>query len=218
MEHPAKNMEYAQPALEYGMVASAGDMEYLVLTGTGVRQAVPAISCLVRPEKDDTVLLSTDDEGNAFILAVLTRKEVAGAPCTLEFQGQVNMRVHDGGFRLMADEELSLASQEKVAIAAPEIGVDAAEGTMHIEKMSYAGMLLSAQIEKIKAVADSLDSVIRRAVARLTTSYRYVEEHDEVQSASTRMLVDGTLTMQTKNTMHTAEGHIKIDAKQIHLG
>jgi hypothetical protein len=32
------------------------------------------------------------------------------------------------------------------------------------------------------------------------------------------MLVEGTLTMQTQNTMHTAEGHIKIDAEQIHLG
>mgnify|MGYP000886246409 FL=1 len=32
------------------------------------------------------------------------------------------------------------------------------------------------------------------------------------------MLVDGTLTMETKNTLHTAEGHVKIDAEQIHLG
>jgi hypothetical protein len=210
--------EYAEPALEYGVVASMEEGAYAVLTGTGCRQAVPAVSCLVRPEKDDVVLLSMDEEGNAFILSVLTRKGERSDSCTLEFQGQVNLRVKDGGFSVSADEDLCLVSGERLALVSPQIEVDALEGNVRIEKMSYAGKLLSAQIEKIKAIADAVDSVFRRAVARFTTSYRYVEEHEEVQSGSTRMLVDGTLTMQTKTTMHTAEGHIKIDAKQIHLG
>jgi len=211
-------MEYRQSFLEHGRVAHAGEADYIVLTETGFRQAVAAVSCIVRPEKDDLVLLSSDDGDRAFILSVLERKDGGRDTGTLQLHGQVNMDVRGGGFRLTADEDLSFVSQEKVAMASPEIEIDAGEGRIRIEKMSYAGRLLRTHIEKIKVVADAVDTIFRRAVARMTTSYRYIEEHEEIQSASTRMLVDGTLTMQTKNTMHTAEGHIKIDAEQIHLG
>jgi hypothetical protein len=149
---------------------------------------------------------------------VLGRPDGLQRETILQFDGQVHLNVRGGGLRLTADETLSFASREKIMLASPALEMDANKGTVRIENMSFFGKFLFSQIEKMKVVADAMDSVFRRVVQRMTSSYRYVEEHEEIQSASTRILVDGTLTMQTKNTMHIAEGHIKIDAEQIHLG
>ncbi len=218
MENLAKKIEHKQPCLEYGVVAMEDQTGYTVLTDMGNCSAGPAFGCIVKPEKGDIVLLSVDATGRVYILSVLERPAGGSQPRTLLFDGQVNMLVRKGGFHVSADEELSLASRSKMALAAHRLEIDANEGTARIEELSFFGKMLHSRIEKIKIIADTVDSIFRRAVERLTSSYRYVEEHDEVQSASTRILVDGTLTMQTKNTMHTAEGHIKIDAEQIHLG
>lgn len=216
MDNLAKKREYEQPVLEYGTVAAARENGFLVLVDAACLEALPAVSCVVRPEKGDVVLLSVDG-GRAFILSILERPGDRQAR-TLQFDGQVSMQVRNGGFRLSADEELSLASRERMTMASKQIEIDARVGNARIEEMSFAGRLFHSQVERMKIIADAVDSIFRRVVQRMTTSYRYVEEHEEVQSASTRMLVDGTLTMQTKNTMHVAEGHIKIDAEQIHLG
>jgi hypothetical protein len=96
--------------------------------------------------------------------------------------------------------------------------MDAMEGEIRIRRLSFLGNIFTGRIEKIRLVADAVDSLCRRLVQKLVSSYRYIEEHEEIQSASTRILVDGTMTVQTKNTVHTTEGHIKLDAEQIHLG
>lgn len=216
MDNLAEKKEYAQPVLEYGIVAAAREEGFLVLVDTACREASLAVSCIVRPEKGDVVLLSMDS-GKVFILSILERPGEQQAR-TLQFDGQVDMQVKNGGFRLTADDSLYFSARETMAMASRQIEIDALEGNARIEKMSYAGRIFHSQVEKMKMIADAVDSIFRRVVQRVTSSYRYVEEHEEIQSASTRMLVDGTLTMQTKNTMHVAEGHIKIDAEQIHLG
>jgi hypothetical protein len=218
MDNLAEKRQYVPPVLEYGVVASAREKAFLVLTEGGCHEAVAATGCVVKPEKDDVVLLSFGGEERIYILSVLERPCGLHRETTLQFDGQVHLNVRGGGMRMTTDEELSFASRGKMILASPKLEVDAHEGTLKIESMSFFGKVLYSQIEKMKVVADAVDSIFRRVVQRMTSSYRYVEEHEEIQSASTRMLVDGTLTMQTKNTMHIAEGHIKIDAEQIHLG
>ena len=218
MDNLAEKKRYAPPVLEYGVVASAREKAFFVLTELGSHEAVTAIGCVIKPEKDDVVLLSVNGEEQTYILSVLERPGGSHPETILQFDGPVHLDVRGGGLRLTTDEALSFASREKMMLASPKLEVDTNEGIVRIEKMSFFGKFLLSHIEKMKVVADAMDSVFRRVVQRMTSSYRYVEEHEEIHSASTRMLVDGTLTMQTKNTMHSAEGHIKIDAEQIHLG
>jgi hypothetical protein len=218
MENLAEKRQSARVFLEYGFVASPRENTFIVVTDTGHYEAAAAIGCVVRPEKGDIVLLSVSQNEEAYILSVLERPGGTRRETTLQFDGQVRMNVRGGGLRLTSDGDMSFASRKNVAIAAPVFGIDAGEGNIRIEKTFFNSRLLQAQIEKMKVIADAVDEIFKRVVQRLTSSYRYVKEHDETQAASSRLLVDGTLTMQTKNTMHTAEGHIKIDAEQIHLG
>lgn len=219
MDNLAQEKQYHQTALEYATVMSAKRNTCLVLsTSGGCFEATIAVSCLVQPEKGDCVLLSVNTENQTYILSILERPDQLHQETNLRFEGQVNLNVKNGGLQLTAAKEMSFAAQENMTLASPLFNIAARKGNIKIEKVSFFGKFLSSRIEKIRIIADTVDAVLRRSVQRLTSSYRYIEEHEEVQSASTRMLVEGTLTMQTKNTMHTAEGHIKIDAEQIHLG
>lgn len=218
MENIAKIQEDVQPVLEYGLVAGNAETGFTVIVAGDRYEAATAVSCLIYPESGDTVLLSFAATGRCYILSILERPGGELAPKTIAMDGQVNLQVRHGGLSFSAAETLSLTSGEKIAIAAEDLGIDARTGTVRIEELSFFGRMFRSQVETVKHIADTVDTIVRRTVERLTSSYRYIAEHEEIQSASTRMLVEGTLTMQTQNTMHTAEGHIKIDAEQIHLG
>ncbi len=209
MELAATRTELLQPVLEYGMVAAPCEGGFIVTSDRGIIETSVAVSCLVTPEAGDVVLFSLDGSGPSYILSILERPHGERRSTELSFNGDLSIRVEGGSMSLASDETLSLASKD--------FELAAKKGRVTIERASFFGRLVENNIEKIKVVADAMDSIIRRAVQRFTSSYRYVEEHEEIQSASTRMIVDGTLTMHTKNTMHIAEGHVKIDAEQIHL-
>lgn len=209
MELTAKKTDVLQPTLEYGVIASACEEGFMVTSDRGIITAGVAMSCLVTPETGDVVLISMDESGCSYVLSILERPQRAQRGTELSFDGDLSIMVHGG--------KMSLASEESLALASKDFELSAGEARVTIEKASFFGRLVENNIEKIRIVADTLDSIVRRAVQRFTSTYRYVEEHEEVQSASTRMIVEGTLTMHTKNTMHIAEGHVKIDAEQIHL-
>ena len=198
-----------EPTLEFGLVTQENKEGYTVRTDETVFEAQRAAGCLLKPEPGDRVVLASGDQGLAWVLAVLERPD-SGPVKEIRMTGPVAFRVDEGDLDLAADGRLSLA--------APEFQVDAGSGQVRIEEFTWVGGLIRAQAQRLRFVADTVDSVCRRLVQKLTSSYRYVEGHEEVQSASSRMLVEGTLTLQTKNTMHTSEGHIKMDARQIHLG
>jgi hypothetical protein len=209
MELTATRTELLQPTLEYGTVAAPCEGGFIVTSDHGVIEASVAVSCLVTPQVGDIVLFSLDESGSSYILSILERPEGTRRTTELSFDGDLSIRVEGGRMSLASDEVLSLASRD--------FELAAEKGRVTIERASFFGRLVENNIERIKVVAEAMDTTIRRAVQRFTSSYRYVEEHEEVQSASTRMIIDGTLTMHTKNTMHIAEGHVKIDAEQIHL-
>lgn len=209
MELTAKKTDVLQPTLEYGVIASPCEGGFMVTSDQGIINAGVAMSCLVTPETGDVVLISMDESGCAYVLSILERPQGTKGGTELSFDGDLSIMVHGG--------TMSLASEDSLALASRNFELTADKARVTIEKASFFGRLVENNIERIRIVAEAMDSIVRRAVQRFTSSYRYVEEHEEIQSASTRMIVDGTLTMHTKNTMHIAEGHVKIDAEQIHL-
>ncbi len=218
MKNVAKKIESFQPVLEYCLVVDEREGQWTIAANNARYEANLAASCLVKPEKNDIVLVSIDNEGCCYILSILERPDHKMRPTTLSLEGQVNLEVKNGGLRVSAHDGITFMTPEKLSMTSEDLEINALKGEVRIESFSFLGRIFNGQIEKVKVIADTLDSIFRRAVQRFVSSYRYIEEHEEIQSASTRMLVDGTLTMQTQNTVHTAEGHVKIDAEQIHLG
>lgn len=218
MAEPASKLSDLAPSLQYGLVVADEDEHFVVHTAAGRAPAIQAVSCLVRPRNGDYVLLSTDPFANGFILSVLARENGAQTPTDILIDGPLNLHVKDGGISLTADRDMELAAKGELAWTSSRLSVHADEGQAHIGKLSFIGQFFQGQVQKIKLAADWVDQAFRQWTQRLGNSFRVVEEHEEVQSGSTRHLVDGTMTVHSKNAVHIAEEDVKIDAEQIHLG
>ena len=205
----AEQLGGANPILEYAVVVKETDEGYVVQTAYAASPVRRAAGCLLDPQVNDRVLVCLDEAGPGYVLSVLERGEAAGAPSRLSFPGDVTLAAPEGSVRLAARESLDLSGRK--------MRINAHEAEARIEVFYMIGRFWHAQIERAKTVGHTLDSIFHRLVSRLNSSYRYIEDHEEVQAASKRYLIDGTMTIQTRNTVHTAEEHIKIDADQIHL-
>ncbi len=216
MENLASKVEPFQPGLEYGQVVATEAGRFTVRGAWGLVRAEAAASCLVQPQPGDRVLMVTDREAEAYILSVLKRGRAGRT--RLVFDGQVDLKVNGGGFSLAADAGLSLASGDKLDLAADKIAVHADRGQAVIGKISFVAKTLRGRVKRIKMVASSVENTFRRLTQRLQDAFRFVEDQEEIQTGSTRYLVEDTLTMNSKNAVHMAEEIVTINAEQVHLG
>lgn len=218
MQNAAPQNEHVRPLLEYGYVKAVNRHDVTVLTSYGEMISERAVSCLIQPETGDTVLLSVDMSGDSFILSVLRRDATTTAKTDLLFDGEVNLHVSSGGLSLTADKGITVGTRETVTCVGRKVSVHADEGEATIQNCSFLGTFLHVQAERIKHVADIADSIYRRWTQRLETAFRFVKEEEEVQTGSTRYLVEDTLTMHSKNAVHMSEEIVTINAEQVHLG
>jgi hypothetical protein len=209
MQMPLKMKGNAQPYLEYGKVIEEGE-RLQVETSLGSYPALKAASCLVRPRQGDSVLAVFDAEGSCFILSVLMQSQESGRANEITLEGDASLRIRNGGLTISADDEVSVVS-DRLSLAVRT-------GSAVFGECSFLGNALSAQFESIKTVAGKVENVFQQLTEKLIDAFRFVKDHEEVQTGSTRYLVDTNLTMHSKNAMHIAEEIVTINAEQVHLG
>lgn len=207
MDNLARNSVPASPQLEYGKVVSF-DGEYMISTSYGDLKADCAVSCLVKPEAGDSVLVSVDADGEVWVLSVLSR--ASQSPTSIEVVGDTTLSVKGGSLTLSTDEELNCISK-KSSVYSQEIDVSA-------ENVSLNAGFFSSNIARVKRVADVVDDISREFTRRVKNYFRFTSESEDCQAESRRQLVDETLTMQSKNTVIVSEEHVKIDGELIHMG
>jgi len=206
MDNLARKHEPARPELEYGTVRSVDPL--MVDVSFGSIDAQRAVGCLVRPCEGDTVLLSVDTDGGAWVLSVLARE--AAEATVLELEGDTVLRVKDGGLTVAPETELNCVTG-KAALHAEGAEITAGQ-------INLLARVLSSQVERVKSVAGTVDDICSEFTRRVTNYFRFTREHEDCQAQSRRQLVDETLTIQSGNTVITSEEHVKIDGKLIHMG
>jgi len=214
MENLARIHPEIEPFLTRGRVTENRGESFCLETCHGRIEARRAVGCLLRPLVGDEVLLSIH-AGSNHIITVLER---TGTDTELDIPGRVTLRAQEGSLTLAASGPLLLTSSVAVGMCAPSLQAQAQQGEVYIDRLSFVGRTIKSVCEAFSLAARTIDHSARQLVQRLGSAFRYVEEHDEVQAASARSIVDGTLVVQTRNTVHLAEQHIKLDAEQIHLG
>ncbi|SMF09557.1 DUF3540 domain-containing protein [Desulfovibrio gilichinskyi] len=207
MDNLARKHEQVAPQLEYGQILSEGD-HLKVSTSFGEVEAKCAVSCLVRPEKGDSVLLSLDGLGGAWVLSVLTR--AGDTPTSLELEGDSVLRIKGGSLSVVSDEELNCISG-KAALHAAKVDISA-------DSVSLTSRLFVSNVEKVKRVAVTIDEISQEFTRRVKNYFRFTKEHEDCQAESRRQLVDETMTIHSKNTIIVSEEHVKIDGELIHMG
>jgi hypothetical protein len=208
----------ADPVLEYGTVIGEGEGGFVVRSAYGEYSARLAVSCLVRPDVTDRVLLSVDAAGDCFILSVLSKGKSSSPNTELTCDGPLCLRVRRGSLSLLADEGVVMATPRGIDMTSDTLHIQTKRADVTCEHLSVLGRFFHSRIREMKIVSGRVETIVNRLTERLTDAFRFVKDHEEIQTGSTRYLVETNLTMHAKNTMQVAEEMVTINAEQINLG
>jgi hypothetical protein len=201
---------------EYAKVITIAGHLYSVATDLGIYQVKRAVSCLVEPQIDDLVLVSTGPSETGYILAVLERE--LSDKATLLFNGDVDIKTEQGRIGIIAKDGLDLASEKGISLISHEFDLTAAESTVSIGKLSFWGTVIEAQLDRIKTIVDHVESFVKRFFQKSGQSYRFVDQVDHVKSGRITYEAEKTLQLRGTFAQMTAKEDIHIDGERINIG
>jgi uncharacterized protein DUF3540 len=206
----------AMPVHTVGQLVETVDNGFTVCTESGPFVARRAASCLLEPGPGDQVLVSGRDADSVYIIAVLER--AGSAPARLVVDGDASLTASGGSLALCADTELCLRTPAKLALHAGEVVVQAQQGTLLIGQLKTFARELSASIGTMKLIGNVLETFVDKLRQFANNSLRAVEGVDQLRSGSIDYQCERTLSLHGREILAAADGLVKVDGSQIHLG
>lgn len=216
MTNLAKKLNHSQAIQEIATVRHIDGATVTVTNDAGEYACTRAVSCLVAPEVDDVCLVATSEGGKAWILAVLDRED--RTKTCLSVDGDLDVRLKQGAFTIAANEGVGIVSAADVKVVAGRFNLNAVDGNVALQRLSYVGRFVQSEVEKIRSLAGTFDSVLERFSQKVKRSYRTVEELDQVKAEQLDYKANKTMSLRGGNTLVTADKLVKVDGDQIHLG
>lgn len=198
-----------------GTVVRCEGRAFVIRTERGDFTAKRAVSCLLEPATGDLVLLAAS-EGAAWVLSVLERDDMRDAALVLD--GNLAIKLCTGRLEVIAQEGVKVVTGKEVSLVAGTVDVNAVEGNVALERMSFFSSFVQAEMERVKVLASTFDSVVDRIYQRVARSYRVVSELDQVKAERIDYAARKTTALRGENTLISAEQLVKVDGEQIHLG
>ncbi len=168
--------------------------------------AQKAFSCLVEPELDDIVLFSQDQHQQAYIIAILQRKEDSA----MNIQLAANTSLTSDKNLIFRSEQINHFSQKSLQ--------QTTESTVQFQQGIIKGDTLHSHIRHIHSMSDLISTLAKQAVQKFNTYVRKTDTSDQVQAAQMGRKVDGLYTMNSKHTIMVSQKDTKIDGEHIHMG
>jgi len=172
-----------------GTVVGKQGAGFRVAVDSGEILARKATGCLLEPIDDDVVLVGSVGD-DAWIVTVLQRDRECSSEISVD--GDLRLRTAHGKVAIVAQEGIDLISTGKTSVISTEI--------------------------EVKVVAKSLDQVVERFSQRSKRSFREVSDFDQVKAGTMHHKIEKTLRVHAGDAAITADGVVKMDGKQIHVG
>jgi hypothetical protein len=180
------------------IIAQDGEA-FTILRAGASEPALRAFSCLVEPAPGDLVLVG-QAEGQAFILAVLTRR------------GAVPMR-------LAVPDGTTIASpQGRIAIDAGSFDLRADATAVTTRSLDVTAGRTDASLGRISLLAEAIETIAQRIIGRFRRSVRIVEESDQLRARDVDQRASGHMHMRGDAVTLQGSALVKLRADQIHLG
>jgi hypothetical protein len=96
--------------------------------------------------------------------------------------------------------------------------VNAVEGSVVLQGLSFLGDVVRAEVDRVKLVAQTFDSVLERLTQKVQRSYRTVTETDQLRAERIDYTADKVMSLHAEHALVSADELVKVDAEQIHLG
>lgn len=216
MTNLAADIRKSEVLQELGVVTHVAGADLGIRAGANTYTAGRAKSCLVEPAPGDTVLVAVASSGRAWVLAVLEGEPGAGTRLAVE--GNLDVRLDEGRFSVTAPEGVGIVSGKDVSVVSGKVQVNAVEGGVVLERMSFFARVVHSEVEKLKSFATTIDRVAERVTERVKRSYRTVEELDRVHARQIDYAAEQVMSLKAKHAVVTAEQLVKVDGEQIHMG
>ena len=207
------------PSAQEGQMSSAtikgiSDDYFLVDSPKGIVKAKTALSCLVGPEVDDTVLLFQTDR-NSFILSVLER---CSDDVTIHFRKNANIRAENGTIDIKTKGPFALASQDKIQTYAPTIDTVSSQNRVTSRTLTLNAEKLEMQSSEMNLVSKHLNLFSDLFTQCAKNVLRRIEGVETLTIGNLVQKVRNTMSLISHHAIINAKKDIKIDGERIHMG
>lgn len=196
-------------------VKGRSDTGWLVIGPDLKAIAKQASSCLLAPEPGDRVLLFLL-AGECWILAILERK--GSQALTVSTDRDLVFRSIGGSVEVDGAKGVNVQSKSSISMDSPSFRLSSRIAEVVIEKLSWLGHQLDAHVDGVCYVGRLFESVVGRFSRRSRSSFREVEEIDQVRSKHVDYRADGNMSLRGRNVIAKAKDLVKVDGDQIHMG
>ena len=202
-------LEASQPllGLRSAVIAGQADKWFFLSSNNAAsdERALRAESCLLQPERGDTVLVcsgvAVGVTSVAYILAVLSRTDPQQGALLLP--GGASLTADNGNLSIAA-RRIDLAGQQALKLQAPDLAITAVQADMKFNSLS--------------TIAQTITTTVGRLLQKATDSFRWTQNLDESRAGRMRLQVSERLHIKAKHASMIAEGQVKIDGEKIDLG
>lgn len=203
-----------QFGLANGLVKSVSKDELLIMTESGLRKATTAVSCLVKAEPGDQVLVSESTQ-QCYILAILSRGH---QDVELEFSGSVDIRLNQGAFKVDALNDIELNSAGAIQCRADEINQVSNTALIVNKKFVFNTERAHANCQQAEVHTGSLTHMVEQLVQHAKSVIRCVEGVENHTVGNLLKQIRNTFSLSSRNTVINARKDVKIDGERIHMG
>ena len=214
MDSVARKLEVRSVHQEYAEVVAAGEVFELQVS-TGAVVARRAASCLLVPQVGDRVLVAMEARGDAYVLAVLDRRDEGKA--TLEVAGEVVLRATEK-LTIAASQGVDVVGGASVRLAAASVEVTSFQTRLTSHALEVVGEAVGAELGRVKLLAKSVDGLMERLSQRVKRSFRYVEEMDQVKARHLDYSAEQVAHFRGETAVVSAADLVKVNGEQIHVG
>jgi hypothetical protein len=130
----------------------------------------------------------------------------------------VELKTRDGRFSIAAQNGIDLVTAKDTSMVSAELSVSSMQAEVNIQHLTFFGMFLQGQIERIKLIGQACDSIFERVSQRVKRSYRWVEELEQLRAGQLNYLVKKLMSLRGKYSVLTAEEDVRIDGDKILMG
>ena len=193
--------------LRSAVIAGQADKWFFLSSNNAAsdERALRAESCLLQPERGDTVLVcsgvAVGVTSVSYILAVLSRTDPQQGALLLP--GGASLTADNGNLSIAA-RRIDLAGQQALNLRAPHLAITAAQADMKFDTLS--------------TIAQNITTTVGRLLQKATDSFRWTQNLDESRAGRMRWQVSERLHIKAKHASVIAQGQVKIDGEKIDLG
>jgi Protein of unknown function (DUF3540) len=168
------------------------------------RQAIVAVSCLVRPLPGDRVLLYCDAE-RTYVLNVLEREGANWGVVTLPGRGNLSLE----------GETVAIAARQRMSLRADSIDLQAKMFAVLAERGTWIGKLYTLIADRLRSSAQVQETAADSLTVKAVDRFAIVDRVDSVQAEMQSTVISGVATETAHSKVISVTEDVRIDGKRV---